>query len=129
MVSLTSEGIKISVETFYQKDYSNPLNDEYMFAYKVTIYNMNSFPVRLNKRHWDIFDSTASEHRIVEGEGVIGMIPVINPKATYEYISGTNIHSDIGSMVGSYEMENLDNKQRFAVDIPKFDLFAPFKYN
>jgi uncharacterized protein affecting Mg2+/Co2+ transport len=33
MVSKISEGVEISVETFFQSDYSNPLNGEYMFAY------------------------------------------------------------------------------------------------
>ncbi len=35
MVSKISEGIEISVETFYQPDYSNPISGEYMFAYRI----------------------------------------------------------------------------------------------
>jgi ApaG protein len=45
MVSKISEGVEISVETFYQADYSNPLNSEYMFAYRITIENHNNFTV------------------------------------------------------------------------------------
>lgn len=77
MVSKISEGVTISVETFYQPDYSNPLRSEYMFAYRITIENNNSFPVKLLRRHWYIFDSD-STHREVEGEGVIGNQPQIN---------------------------------------------------
>ena len=40
-----TEGIKVSVETFYQPDYSNIINNEFMFAYKITIENNNAFPV------------------------------------------------------------------------------------
>ena len=32
-----SGGVKIIVETFYQSEYSNPINSEFMFAYKITI--------------------------------------------------------------------------------------------
>ena len=39
MVSEISEGIGVSIETFYQPDYSNPLQSEYMFAYRITIEN------------------------------------------------------------------------------------------
>ena len=69
MVSKISEGVEISVEAFYQQDYSNPLQSEFMFAYRITIENHNSFPVKLHSRHWFIFDSDGS-HREVEGEGV-----------------------------------------------------------
>ena len=39
MISLISEGVEVSVETFYQQDYSNPIQSEYMFAYRIAIEN------------------------------------------------------------------------------------------
>jgi ApaG protein len=60
MANKISEGVEISVETFYQPDYSNPVSGEYMFAYRITIENHNNFPVKLNRRHWHIFDSNGS---------------------------------------------------------------------
>ncbi|MGQ0740463.1 MAG: Co2+/Mg2+ efflux protein ApaG, partial [Bacteroidota bacterium] len=39
MTSMISEGVKVSVEAFYQTDYSNPLQSEFMFAYRITIEN------------------------------------------------------------------------------------------
>ena len=71
MVSKISEGVTISVETFYQPDYSNPQSSEFMFAYRITIENNNSFPVKLLRRHWFIFDSDAT-HREVEGDSSDG---------------------------------------------------------
>ena len=62
MVSKISAGIEITVEVFYQSDYSNPLKGEFMFAYRITIENHNKFSVQLLRRHWFIFDSNA-EHR------------------------------------------------------------------
>ena len=128
MVSLISEGVKVSVETFYQVDYSNPMQHEFMFAYRITIKNGNMFPVQLETRKWIIFDSDGSE-RQVEGEGVVGMQPVIKPGEEYQYVSGCNLHTEMGRMHGEYRMRNLHNKRLLTVDIPVFDMVSPFKYN
>src|SRR3954466_10582534 len=128
MNSKISAGVEVSVETFYQHDYSNPMQSEFMFAYRITIENHNSFPVKLHSRHWHIFDSDGS-YREVEGEGVVGMQPVISSGEEYQYVSGCNLHTEIGRMHGIYSMENLHNKDSFDVSIPAFDMVAPFKYN
>jgi ApaG protein len=128
MVSKVTEGVKVSVETHYQQDYSNPVNGEYMFAYKVTIENNNSFPVRLLHRHWHIFDSN-STHREVEGEGVVGVQPTIKPGESYNYVSGCNLRTELGRMHGTYTMENLSDQREFTVAIPVFDMVVPFKMN
>jgi len=128
MSSKISAGVEVSVETFYQQDYSNPLQSEYMFAYRITIENHNTFPVKLQSRHWHIFDSNGS-YREVEGEGVVGIQPIINPGEEYQYVSGCNLHTEMGRMHGTYVMENLDNQQSFEVNIPPFEMITPFKYN
>lgn len=128
MVSKISAGVKISVETFYQQDYSNPIQSEYMFAYRITIENHNDFPVKLHSRHWYIFDSDGS-YREVEGEGVVGMQPTIESGEEYQYVSGCNLHTEMGRMHGTYLMENLHNKKQFEVNIPAFEMITPFKYN
>jgi len=128
MVSLISEGVEVSVETFYQQDYSNPMQSEYMFAYRIAIENHNSFPVKLHRRHWYIFDSTGST-REVEGEGVVGVQPVLSPGEKYQYVSGCNLRTEMGKMHGIYQMENLNSKQFFDVNIPAFEMFVPFKNN
>ena len=128
MVSKISEGVTISVETFYQPDHSNPVSSEYMFAYRITIENNNSFPVKLLRRHWFIFDSDSS-HREVEGEGVIGNQPEIKSGEKYQYISGCNLRTELGRMHGTYFMENLNNKKNFYVNIPSFQMIVPFKLN
>ena len=128
MVSKISEGVTKSVETFYQPDHSNPAISEYMFAYRITIENNNSFPVKLLRRHWYIFDSD-STHREVEGEGVIGAQPEINSGEKYQYISGCNLRTELGRMYGTYFMENLNNKKNFYVNIPAFEMVVPFKLN
>ncbi len=128
MVSKISEGVTISVETYYQPEYSNPVNSEFMFAYRITIFNSNVFPVKLLSRHWHIYDSNGSL-REVEGEGVVGIQPQINSGESYQYVSGCNLRSEIGKMHGTYEMENINNKKTFDVIIPAFEMCAPFKLN
>lgn len=128
MISKVSEGITISVETYYQPDYSNPVNSEYMFAYRITIENNNAFAVKLLRRHWHIYDSNGSQ-REVEGEGVVGVQPQINPGESYQYVSGCNLRSEIGKMHGTYLMENTNSKKTFNAIIPAFDMCAPFKLN
>ena len=128
MVSKISEGVNVSVETFYQPEYSNPINSEYMFAYRITLENNNPFPVQLLRRHWYIFDST-SEHREVEGEGVIGIQPIIQPGERYQYVSGCNLRTEMGKMRGTYQMENLINKKFLEINIPEFEMIVPFKGN
>jgi ApaG protein len=128
MVSKISEGIQVSVETYYQPEYSNAVNSEFMFAYRVTLQNNNNFGVKLLSRHWYIFDSNGST-REVEGEGVVGVQPVINFGETYQYISGCNLKSEIGKMHGTYLMQNMNNKKTFYIDIPTFVMNAPSKLN
>ncbi len=128
MASKISEGIEVNVETFYQPDYSNPMAGEFMFAYRITIENRNSFPVKLHRRHWYIFDSNG-QNREVEGEGVVGVQPLLNPGEKYQYVSGCNLRTEMGKMYGTYLMENITNKKTFEVNIPAFEMVVPFKNN
>lgn len=128
MASIITEGVAITVETFYQPDYSNPVSGEYMFAYRITILNNNVFPIKLLRRHWFIFDSNGT-NREVEGEGVVGVQPQINPTEQYQYVSGCNLRTEMGKMFGTYSMENLSSKKQFEVKIPVFEMVVPFKLN
>jgi ApaG protein len=128
MVTKISSGVQISVDVFYQKEYSNPILNEYMFAYKINIENKNNFPIQLLRRHWHIVESNGS-NREVDGDGVIGVQPTIQPGDTYQYVSGCNLQTDIGKMFGTYTMKNLYKKNEFTVIIPAFEMIYPFKCN
>lgn len=126
--SRTTKGIKVTVETYYQNEFSNPVSEDYTFAYRITIENNNNFPVQLLKRFWNIFDST-SEVRHIEGDGVVGNQPVIYPGDQYQYVSGCNLNSDMGRMDGRYMMVNMHTKKSFMINIPAFEMVVPFKMN
>jgi ApaG protein len=128
MVQLITEGISITVETFYNNEQSNPLLNEHAFAYKVSIDNFSNFPIKLLRRHWQIFDSNAT-HREIEGEGVVGQQPILEPGESFQYMSGVSIRTEIGRMLGKYQMENMLNKKMFSINIPEFELVAPHKLN
>ena len=128
MISKISCGIKVSVENFFQPEFSNPLNNEFIFAYKITIANQNRYPVKLHRRHWYIIESNGSR-REVEGEGVVGIQPTILPGEDYHYVSGCNLSTEMGKMFGAYQMENLDTLEKFDVPIPVFEMIVPFKLN
>lgn len=128
MVNTTTEGVKVSVETLYQQEYSNPAKEHFMFAYKITIENMTDYAVQLMRRRWDIFDSNGTK-REVEGEGVVGLQPVIEPGSQHDYVSGCNLKTEMGSMKGEYQMLRLLDNRTFDVKIPEFQLFVPYKLN
>ncbi|MFN8284622.1 MAG: Co2+/Mg2+ efflux protein ApaG [Chitinophagales bacterium] len=128
MTSLITHKIKVSVETFYQSDYSYPMSQHFMFAYRIIITNNSKDAVQLLRRHWFIIDALGQK-REVEGEGVVGEQPVLQPGEQYEYISGCDLKTDIGKMYGSYLMVNLFDGKLFQVEIPEFFMTAPLKMN
>ena len=93
--------IRVSVETNYQMNYSNPLENKYIFSYSVTIENRGNETVRLLRRHWNIIDATAI-HRVVNGDGVVGQQPILEPGNTWQYSSWCHLLSDVGRMWGTY---------------------------
>ncbi|HLP11296.1 MAG TPA: Co2+/Mg2+ efflux protein ApaG [Flavobacteriales bacterium] len=123
-----SQGIKIKVETNYLSEYSKPAVNHFLFSYRITIENQNPFAVQLLRRHWFIKD-TATSMRQVEGEGVVGQMPIIEPGTNYTYESGCNLTSDMGSMRGTYKFLRVDDDSVFEAEIPEFNLTAPWKSN
>ncbi len=128
MVTAVTKGVTVMVETEYQPEYSSPSQYHYVFTYRITIKNGSSNTIQLLRRKWYIHD-TYSKVRTVEGEGVVGQQPIIEPGEQHQYISGCNLKSGIGKMHGSYEMEQLVDGLRFEVSIPEFQMIFPNKLN
>ena len=128
MVTATSKGIRVSVETEYQPAYSSPAQFHYVFTYRITIENLSDHTIQLLRRHWHIHDA-GREIREIEGEGVVGQQPVMEPGETHQYVSGCNLKSGIGKMYGTYEMERQIDGKKFKVTIPEFIMFVPHKLN
>ena len=128
MVQQVTKGIKISVETNFEGTFYKNYKVHFAFGYKVTIENQGKDSVQLNFRHWRILDAL-NKVEIVEGEGVIGKKPVLNPGESHTYTSGCLLTSPFGAMQGHYDMVNFTTTSKFQVAIPTFKLSAPFALN
>lgn len=128
MVFEITQGIRISVETEYQSAYSSPIQHHHVFTYRVTIENQGEFTIQLKRRHWIITD-VGYPQREVEGEGVVGNKPILEPGMHHQYVSGCNLKSGIGKMYGTFQMERVVDGALFTVRIPEFQMTAPFRLN
>ena len=121
-----SQGVQVTVSTDFRADISQVKAGSYFFGYRINIENQNSYPIQLIHRDWFIFDSlNPTVH--VSGEGVVGERPVLEAGERYQYTSGCELHSEIGSMHGFYTFKNLLTEELFRVEIPNFQLAFPGK--
>ena len=112
--------IQVEVETLYVEEQSLPDQDHYVFAYTITIHNSGSVPAQLLNRHWIITDGD-NQVQEVQGEGVVGKQPLIEPGESFSYTSGAVIDTAVGTMEGSYEMISASGR-RFIAPIGIFSL-------
>jgi ApaG protein len=118
----TTESITIRVQPLFLEERSNILQREFFFVYFIEIENNSTEPVQLLRRHWYIHDEGGVDHE-VEGDGVIGEQPLIQPGGVHKYNSFCVLQSFKGSMEGIYQMRRADGTI-FDVIIPLFDLVA-----
>ena len=128
MPTTTTQGVTVSVTTNYLPDYSSPGQEHFVFAYKIDIRNNSEFTVKLLRRHWHIHDANGIV-REVEGEGVVGQQPILEPGQTHQYISGCNLKSGMGKMTGTYQMERIMDGSKMQVNVPEFTMIAPIRLN
>ena len=124
MYEKTTRAITITVRPFYLDEQSEPDEERYVWAYKVSIENSGEETVQLLNRHWRITDKLGRLQE-VKGSGVVGEQPVLNPGDSFQYTSGTPLQTPSGIMIGSYEMESSEG-ERFDVEIPAFSLDSPY---
>lgn len=120
---MSSNDIHIQVQTAYLPEQSNPGDSQFAFAYTITIRNLGEQPVKLLSRHWIIKDDNGKVDE-VQGPGVVGLQPMIEPGQEFVYSSGAVIPTEFGTMQGSYEMQLTDGS-RMQTPIPAFLLSQP----
>lgn len=121
--SATTQGVTVRVSVTYLPEQSEPARGRWFWAYHIRLENEGERPVQLLTRHWIITDGRGARHS-VEGEGVVGEQPLIEPGASFDYVSGCPLATPSGAMQGSYRMVGEDG-QTFDVEIPRFPLHAP----
>lgn len=120
----TTRAIRVSVRSFYLGDQSEPDENRYVWAYRVRIENRGEATVQLLHRRWEITDARGHTLK-VQGPGVIGEQPLLEPGEEFEYTSGTPLATPSGFMVGTYHMITTDSGEGFDVAIPAFSLDSP----
>ncbi len=122
-----TNGVRVSVRHVYSHG-SVPIHQQVFFSYHITIENLNDFSVQIMRRYWKIVDADGI-YREVEGEGIVGQQPIIEPLQKHTYTSGCRLVSGIGKMLGYYTAINLRTNESFQIEVPEFVMVAPFKEN
>ena len=117
----------MQVKATYLADRSSPRENEYNFAYHITITNVGSDTVQLVSRHWIITDAEGDVEE-VRGQGVVGEQPVLGPGASFEYTSFCPLKTNVGTMQGTYQMVTAGG-ERFDARIAPFTLAVPHALN
>lgn len=120
-VAKTDE-ITVTVRPVYLDSESDLMNRRFVFGYFILIENESAVDVQLLRRHWYIHDDEGRVQE-VEGEGVIGLQPVIGPGEQHKYSSYCVLETFMGFMEGTYLMERASG-ERFRIAIPRFHLRA-----
>lgn len=115
---------KLSVEVTpnYLPEQSSPQDGLFAFSYTVLIHNSGNMATQLISRTWHINDAEGL-HEKVKGLGVVGHQPLLQPRESFEYTSGTRLRTPTGTMHGSFFCVAVDG-EKFEVDIPMFVLDA-----
>lgn len=94
--------------------------NQYLYTYNVSITNHSSEPCQLLRRRWVIVDGTGHKD-VVEGDGVVGEQPLLQPGDNYQYSSYCPLATPTGNMRGSFFFID-SNKREFEVKVPLFFL-------
>ena len=123
MYTATTRNITVKVQPQFLAEQSDPVSDQYVWLYTINIENGGTEAVQLLNRHWIITNAVGHVEE-VQGPGVIGEQPVLQPGDSFQYTSGCPLRTPSGMMVGTYEMVGPDD-ERFDIDIPAFSLDSP----
>ncbi|MEY4668995.1 MAG: hypothetical protein RL518_1694 [Pseudomonadota bacterium] len=123
----TTASITVSVEPTPLEEESRPQEGAFVFAYTVTIENHSHDTIQLLERHW-IIESAGEQTGEVNGAGVVGVQPILQPGERFEYTSSTVIPDPIGAMYGTYMFRKRDG-EFLTVQIPRFKLLYPALFN
>jgi len=123
----STRGLKVRVESRYVEDQSTPSEQNWVFAYLVTIINDGDIPTQLIARRW-VITNADGQTQTVEGPGVIGEQPRLEPGESFSYTSGCPLGTSIGSMHGAFIMRD-DDGTSWEAEVGVFTLSTPFALN
>lgn len=118
-----TEGIVVRVAVNFLPEQSRIDAGKWFWVYHIRIENDSDQAVQLLTRHWRITDGRGMIN-LVEGDGVVGEQPLLQPGQSHDYVSGCPLTTPHGSMEGHYTFRRADDSL-FEVAIPFFPLAAP----
>lgn len=127
MSTALTDGIRVDVESRYLPDRSEPGSHRWLFGYTITVSNVGDAPAQLRSRHWIIADADGNLED-VEGDGVVGQQPRLEPGEGFRYSSFCVLKTPHGSMGGTYRMVR-DDGTAFDAVIARFPLLIPQQVN
>lgn len=118
-----TDGIVVRVNPCFMPDASDLGRHRFLWEYNIEIENLSDSVWKLTRRHWRIITSNGHV-QTVDGDGVVGQMPVLEPGETYRYTSGVPLNAPSGMMGGKYEFE-CAGKPNLLAEIPTFSLDSP----
>ena len=118
------DGLKVSVDDLvYQSQVLTAPDRPHCFAYYITIANETDCTIMLKGRKW-VVEEASGEVTAVEGDGLVGEMPTLEPGSSFSYNSFHVIHARRAIARGSYI--GLDeNGRRVLAAIPAFEMVVP----
>jgi ApaG protein len=116
----TSHNITVQVKPSLDVHQSSLEHSYFFYTYEVSFTNHREEEVQLESRLWRIKDGFGNEE-VVEGEGVIGQKPLLQPKESFQYVSYCPLRTRTGNMRGYYYFQS-PSEDLLQVRIPLFFL-------
>jgi len=82
-----SESVRVHVSSSYRPERSDSALDKHCFAYNIRITNESNKPVQLVSRRFEIQTIGSDRKDVVQGPGVTGRQPILQPGESFEYTS------------------------------------------
>ncbi|MFP6622237.1 MAG: Co2+/Mg2+ efflux protein ApaG, partial [Myxococcota bacterium] len=120
----TTQGVHVQVWSRYSAEHSDPQRSNWFFLYTIRIANVGNQTVQLLTRQWTITDATGRVEQ-VQGPGVVGEQPRLEPGEDFEYTSGCPLATPFGSMEGTFQMVTEGEDDGFDAEVARFELREP----
>ena len=121
---LELEGLRVTVdEVRYHPEAQTPPDRPHCFVYFISIHNDSEWPVTIKGRKW-VVTNERGEVTAVEGDGVVGQFPTIQPGEKFSYNSFHLLDGRFAVAEGSYL--GIDALGRKVITrIPRFEMKVP----
>lgn len=117
-------GLRVTVDrVVYQPDALTPPDRPHCFVYYITIHNDSNATVTIRGRKW-VVTNEGGDITAVEGEGVVGQRPRMEPGEKFSYNSYHLLDTRSAAAEGSYLGIDAHGR-KVLTRIPRFEMVVP----